>query len=86
MSILAVSYYCRFQINKLSLLLPLFFCHRGLLPADADYNLLDVARRLEMYGVTLYAAKVRHCSLKLLFGRILLDWCVKDFIKILLRR
>lgn len=31
--------------------------HRGLLPADADYNLLDVARRLEMYGVTLYAAK-----------------------------
>ncbi|KAL9964479.1 hypothetical protein ACROYT_G028125 [Oculina patagonica] len=31
--------------------------HRGLLPADADYNLLDVARRLEMYGVTLYPAK-----------------------------
>ena len=31
---------------------------RGLLPADADYNLLDVARRLEMYGMTLYPAKV----------------------------
>lgn len=31
--------------------------HRGLLPADADYNLLDVARRLEMYGMTLYPAK-----------------------------
>ncbi|XP_058965741.2 FERM, ARHGEF and pleckstrin domain-containing protein 2 isoform X1 [Pocillopora verrucosa] len=31
--------------------------HRGLLPADADYNLLDVARRLEMYGMILYPAK-----------------------------
>lgn len=28
------------------------------MPADADYNLLDVARRLEMYGITLYPAKV----------------------------
>ena len=33
-------------------------CCRGLMPADADYNLLDVARRLEMYGMTLYPAKV----------------------------
>lgn len=28
------------------------------MPADADYNLLDVARRLEMYGMMLYPAKV----------------------------
>ena len=39
------------------------FCFsRGLLPADADYNLLDVARRLEMYGMILYPAKVRDSS------------------------
>lgn len=39
------------------------FCfYRGLLPADADYNLLDVARRLEMYGMILYPAKVRDSS------------------------
>ena len=37
----------------------LSFLFRGLMPADADYNLLDVARRLEMYGITLYPAKVR---------------------------
>lgn len=29
----------------------------NLSPADADYNLLDVARRLEMYGVILYPDK-----------------------------
>ena len=39
-----------------------FFFYRGLLPADADYNLLDVARRLEMYGMILYPAKVRDSS------------------------
>ncbi|XP_044170655.1 FERM, ARHGEF and pleckstrin domain-containing protein 2-like isoform X1 [Acropora millepora] len=33
------------------------FLIRNLSPADADYNLLDVARRLEMYGVILYPAK-----------------------------
>lgn len=32
------------------------------MPADADYNLLDVARRLEMYGMILYPAKVRDSS------------------------
>ncbi|EDO33626.1 predicted protein [Nematostella vectensis] len=31
--------------------------HRSLSPTDCDYNLLDVARRLEMYGVILYPAK-----------------------------
>ena len=29
----------------------------GQTPADADFNLLDVARRLEMYGVRLHAAR-----------------------------
>ncbi|XP_070539009.1 FERM, ARHGEF and pleckstrin domain-containing protein 2-like isoform X2 [Ptychodera flava] len=31
--------------------------HIGQTPADADFNLLDIARRLEMYGVRLYSAK-----------------------------
>ncbi|XP_022095057.1 COPII coat assembly protein sec16-like isoform X2 [Acanthaster planci] len=31
--------------------------HVGQTPADADFNLLDVARRLEMYGVQLHAAR-----------------------------
>ncbi|XP_071798608.1 FERM, ARHGEF and pleckstrin domain-containing protein 1-like isoform X3 [Asterias amurensis] len=31
--------------------------HIGQTPADADFNLLDVARRLEMYGVRLHAAR-----------------------------
>ncbi|PIK55644.1 putative FERM, RhoGEF and pleckstrin domain-containing protein 2 [Apostichopus japonicus] len=31
--------------------------HIGQTPADADFNLLDVARRLEMYGVRLYPAR-----------------------------
>ncbi|KAK3726912.1 hypothetical protein QZH41_016711 [Actinostola sp. cb2023] len=31
--------------------------HRGLSPSDCDYNLLDVARRLEMYGIILYPAR-----------------------------
>ncbi|XP_015773766.1 PREDICTED: FERM domain-containing protein 7-like [Acropora digitifera] len=40
--------------------------HRNLSPADADYKLLDVARRLEIYGVILYPAKVKHCNIELL--------------------
>ena len=44
----------------------IFEYRRNLSPADADYNLLDVARRLEMYGVILYPAKVKHCSIELL--------------------
>lgn len=31
--------------------------HIGQTPADADFNLLDVARRLEMYGVRLHPAR-----------------------------
>nr|XP_002732232.2 PREDICTED: FERM, RhoGEF and pleckstrin domain-containing protein 2 [Saccoglossus kowalevskii] len=31
--------------------------HIGQTPADADFNLLDIARRLEMYGVKLHPAK-----------------------------
>ncbi|XP_065055765.1 FERM, ARHGEF and pleckstrin domain-containing protein 2-like [Rhopilema esculentum] len=33
--------------------------HRGKSPAEADRNMLDVARNLEMYGITLYPAKDR---------------------------
>eukprot|EP00794_Sanderia_malayensis_P010962 gene10962-12123_t len=33
--------------------------HRGKSPSEADRNMLDVARQLDMYGVTLYPAKDR---------------------------
>lgn len=36
---------------------------RGLSPSDCDYNLLDVARRLEMYGIILYPARVSTWSI-----------------------
>lgn len=32
---------------------------RGQLPADAEFNFLDHAKRLDMYGVELHSAKVR---------------------------
>ena len=32
---------------------------RGQTPAEAEYNFLDHAKRLDFYGVDLYAAKVR---------------------------
>lgn len=37
-----------------------FFCAvRGQTPAESDYQLLEVARRLEMYGIRLHPAKDR---------------------------
>jgi len=36
------------------------FCvARGQTPAESDYQLLEVARRLEMYGIRLHPAKDR---------------------------
>ena len=32
--------------------------NRGKSPAEADRSMLEVARQLEMYGITLYPAKV----------------------------
>lgn len=37
----------------------LFCVHRGQTPAESDYQLLEVARRLEMYGIRLHPAKDR---------------------------
>ena len=31
--------------------------YRGENPADADHNMLEIARQLDMYGITLYPAK-----------------------------
>ena len=36
-----------------------FFVHSGQSPAEADLNLLETARRCELYGVKMHASKVR---------------------------
>lgn len=33
-------------------------CSRGQSPADAEFNFLDHAKRLDLYGVDLHKAKV----------------------------
>lgn len=38
--------------------------HRGQTPADAEFNFLDHAKRLDMYGVDLHKAKVRDMVLE----------------------
>jgi len=30
------------------------------MPAEADFNLLDTARKVEVYGIRMHQAKVRH--------------------------
>lgn len=35
------------------------FCFSGQTPMDADYNLLDTARKVEFYGICMHDAKVR---------------------------
>ena len=34
------------------------FFHRGQTPAEAEFNLLDTARKVEMYGIRMHPAKV----------------------------
>ena len=35
-----------------------FFCSSGQSPAEADFNLLDTARKVELYGIRMHPAKV----------------------------
>ena len=35
----------------------LYYYFRGLSPAEADHSMLEIARQLEMYGITLYPAQ-----------------------------
>ena len=37
---------------------PFLFLHRGQSPAEADLNLLETARRCELYGTKMHPAKV----------------------------
>lgn len=41
-----------------SLTLKIIFMHRGMTPAAADLNLLETARRCELYGIKMHPAKV----------------------------
>ena len=64
---LLIDYFCAF-VSIISISTDYLFQYcRNLSPADADYNLLDVAKRLEVYGVILYPAKVNHCIEFVLF-------------------
>lgn len=46
--------------------------HRGQLPADAEYNYLEHAKKLYMYGVDLHKAIVNDLFLFLLAGHLLI--------------
>ena len=37
----------------------------GQSPAEADFNLLDTARKVELYGIQMHAAKVRVLGLRI---------------------
>lgn len=74
-------------MNNLDFLynLQLTWFNRGLSPSDCDYNLLDVARRLEMYGIILYPARVSNSIIILVFisignsAIVLIFWQYSNF-------
>ncbi len=47
------------NVNIFELVALVFCVARGHTPAESDYQLLEVARRLEMYGIRLHPAKDR---------------------------
>lgn len=48
------SYLCEKPIN-------IIYIFRGQSPADAEFNFLEVAKNLDLYGVDLHFAKVHKC-------------------------
>jgi hypothetical protein len=59
----------------------LFHYCRGQTPADAEFNFLDHAKRLDMYGVDLHRARVRVSTIFLFYCSdlffVLLYWYKK---------
>jgi len=45
---------------KSDLLFIIHVFHSGQMPAEADFNLLDTARKVEVYGIRMHQAKVCH--------------------------
>jgi len=53
----------------------------GQTPSEADFNLLDTARKVDVYGLHLFAAHVCFFSLRFLVKIISFIWhCIKGYV------